>query len=93
MPSIKKNDIENTLESKFGFVREDSDHRKFVLYRGGKPVARTLTSQGRNVALDAGMVARMAKQIKITANQLKQSVECCFSFQDYLSVLKSKGYL
>ena len=90
MASLNRRAVERAIMRKLHFVRSNTDHRRLELWCNGKVVARTKTSHGADASLSDRLVAMMARQLHISSRQLQQTVQCPFSFTDYLAVLVAK---
>jgi len=90
--TIERDDIEQALAQK-GFQLEEGDHRFYRLYVAGKKTSIcTKVSRGRNYkTLGEDLVSLMAQQMKLTAKQLREFVDCSLSHEGYVGALRARG--
>ena len=90
MASLKTKDIVSALLRK-GFREDNSHHRFYWLYDGGKKTnVRTFISHGSSEYSD-NLLAKMRQQLRLdTKAQLFDLVKCPLSHQDYLDLLVKK---
>ena len=75
---------------KFGMaVSEGGNHRKANFYHEGRLILRTLRS--RSPKDFPGYVVQ--KQLKISQEQLREAIRCTFGLDEYVEVLKEKGFI
>lgn len=89
---MDRRDLESAL-SKKGFEMEQGDHRYYTLVVDGKETAvGTMVSMGtKSKELGPPMVSTIAKQLRLTKEELKRFVACNMSEQDYIQHLRSCG--
>lgn len=94
MPSLERDDIEAGLKKK-GFVEADTgrDHRFYKLYVAGKYTGiQTKTSRGTKYkTISTGLVAHMARELKLTSKQFQDLIRCPLSFEGYVELLGQSG--
>lgn len=92
MPTIERDDIERALAQK-GFQLRPGDHRFYRLVVDGKETSIvTKVSTGTKYrTLGNDLVSRMARQMHLTAAQLKQFVDCSISAAEYVALLRTRG--
>jgi hypothetical protein len=89
---LKTRDIERSLPDK-GFEREGGDHVYFsLLYEGKDCGISTYFSHGENEIGDP-LIARMAKQVKLSKRDFVRLVECPMDRAEYVEKLKEEGLL
>lgn len=90
MSPRKTRDIRAALQAK-GFERVDTHHEMFWLHVGNKKSsARTRISQGQTEYTD-GLLAQMAKQLKLKRQELEELVDCTMTGDAYAALLRAKG--
>ena len=94
MPSLKRDQVESSLERK-GFTLDAGDHRYFkLMYQGKYTGIFTKTSRGTKYkTLGDDLVKKMAHQIKLTTKQFVEFVDCKMSGEDYIRVLDAADEL
>jgi hypothetical protein len=93
---IKRDDVEAALERKGFRVDEDKDHRKFHFWTSNKKKTAiwTKTSRGSDYKmLQDGLIAAMAKQIKLSKGQFVDFVACDLGQAEYEELLSERGLL
>jgi hypothetical protein len=76
-----------------GFKSWDSDHAVFELWIDGrKSPIHTKISHGEREIHD-GLLAAMARQLKLKRAQFDDLVECPLSMEEYVGMLRAGGYL
>jgi hypothetical protein len=82
---IPRADLESALKKKGFTLETGKDHRVYRVYRDGKK-----TSIATKISLGTGykdystsLVAMVAKQMRITAGELREFVECTMSAAQY----------
>lgn len=89
---IKTRDIERSLPDK-GFEREGGEHIYFSLRHEGKDCGiSTYFSHGAG-EIGGSLIARMAKQVKLSKRDFVRLVECPMDYPEYLEKLKKEGFL
>lgn len=83
------------LTGKLGMEMEKGDHRRFRLVLEGRTVARTFVSTGSTKyrTLGSDLVAKMARQLHVTAPFFTGLVQCSKGRDDYLRELRVQGLL
>lgn len=82
----KLKDIELSLTKK-GFVLKQSHHRNYVLHVNGKKTSiRTRISRGSK-EYDDHLLGQMAKQVKLSKENLLQLIDCPLSEKEYKDIL------
>jgi hypothetical protein len=93
---IERDDVEAALERK-GFVRkDDKDHRKFHFWTSDrrKTAIWTKTSRGTDYkTLQDGLIAMMAKQMKLTKKEFGDFVACDIERGRYEELLAERKEL
>lgn len=92
---IARNRLESTLKSKLQ-MRIDSkrDHRFYELYIDDQWVLQTKVSTGTSYSeLGDPLLAKIAKQLKVSKRQLTDLVNCPMSYDDYIEHLRMNGVL
>ena len=94
MASLERSDVEAALAAK-GFVRQDRAHRHYLLHVAGRYTGiATMVSTGTGYkTIGSPLVSAMAKQVKLTAKQFCELVECTLSGAAYVEILRAKGLL
>lgn len=93
--SLKRDDVEEALERK-GFKKNQGDHRFFIFYSkdGKKTPVGTKTSHGSGYkVLGDPLVAKMARQCKLTKGEFTRLVECTLSHEQYEEKLNQGGQI
>ena len=90
---VSVRDMEKTLLSKLGFLRSNTHHYFYDLFDGhGKLIVKTKLSHGsKSKDITKGIFSKIAKQIKVSAPQLRDAVKCPLSRKDYSDILKEQG--
>lgn len=89
---IKARDVEHSLPRK-GFLRRQSKDIYFSFRFADKDWGiSTFISHGANEIGDP-LIAKMAKQVKLSKRDFVQLVECPMSYDDYLRRLRERGVL
>jgi hypothetical protein len=89
---LKTRAIDASLTQK-GFVREVRDHIYFWFrFEGRDCGVFTHISHGDREIGDP-LIAKMAKQVKLSKRDFVQLVECPMSYGDYLARLREQGVL
>lgn len=85
-------EISSALESK-GFVRRESKDAYYHLWVDGKktPIF-TKMSQGERDVHD-GLLAAMARQLRLRRRQLDDLVDCPLSRDEYVQILRETGHI
>jgi len=92
MSPRKTRDIRAALQAK-GFERVDTHHEMYWLRVGSKKTSiRTRISQGQAEYTD-GLLAQMAKQLKLKRQELDELVDCTMTGDGYIALLREKGDL
>jgi hypothetical protein len=91
-----RDDVKRALIQKFSYVEKPSSrapHQKFEFFFGGKKVAWTQFSRGRNRDLGNNLLTIMARtQIGVgTLNFFKQMIDCTKDYDDYVDRLRETG--
>jgi hypothetical protein len=91
---LKIRDLESSLPNK-GFVAEDQKkHRYFKFkYQDKDWGISTFVSHGEKEIKDPTLIARMAKQVKLSKKKFEDLVACPLTFDAYLDELRSAGHL
>ncbi|WP_018086946.1 hypothetical protein [Desulfurispora thermophila] len=93
MSSRKRSEVENGLVRK-GFVKSNSDHKKFIYYtfNGKKTSVWTKTSHGSgHNELSEDILRKIAKQCCLTRMDLNRLLDCPLNREDYERMLIEKG--
>lgn len=85
MPA-RARDVDYAPVNKLGFIREESAHHIYTLRIAGSTVAQTLISHSAH-EIDDGLLASMARQIRITRRQFAEILRCTLERSDYLRLL------
>lgn len=94
MPVYKHRKIERMLLSKLLFCRDETDHSIFVLFYNGRKVLDTkLSHQSRNTDIPKSLAGKIARDLELSGNQLREAVSCTLSRNDYIGVLCEKELL
>jgi hypothetical protein len=89
---LKTRDIDRSLPEK-GFAREKGDHVYFsFLYEGKDCGISTYFSHGDREIGDP-LIARMAKQLKLSKRDFVRLVECPMNQSDYVERLRNQSLL
>jgi hypothetical protein len=93
MPSRARRELESAFRRKLLMEFEDGrDHRYDVLYVDGQWVLHTKISTGtRYRELGDALLAKIAKQLGVTRQQLDDLVECPMSLDDWVRQLRNAG--
>jgi predicted RNA binding protein YcfA (HicA-like mRNA interferase family) len=88
----KVRDVQAGLLKK-GFVRKDSKDAHFHLWVNGKKTpVYTMVSQGEKEIHD-GLLATMARQVKLSGREFADLLECPLSAETYESMLRERGHI
>lgn len=92
MGAMKKSLIERGLDNK-GFELHNKDHRRYVYVSesGKKTTVRTMTSHGSDCVISAGLVAKMARQCKLSTLDFERLVNCPLLRPDFENLLRIQG--
>jgi len=91
---LPRTDVEQALERKLRFDRQESDHRYFTLEIDGRVVARTKTSHGtKHREIGDQLVGTMARQLHVSRSQFEAVVRCTRSRDEYLAALRERGFI
>lgn len=92
MSVFKRGDVEKALKGK-GFEESDRHHKYYYLYVDGKRTQiYTYVSHGRpGTDISAGLIKKMADQVKLSKRQFEEFVRCSFSGKDLINELRRKG--
>lgn len=73
-----------------GFRLTESRHRRFRYYKlnGERTRVVTLTSHGADSDLNDRVLAKMARQLRLTRRQFDDLIECRLSQADYEAMLR-----
>jgi hypothetical protein len=78
--AFSKAEVRRALQSKLGFEMDaGARHPTFIYRDGDQVVAKTHISHGRGRDLSEGVVAAMARQLGVTAPQLRGAIDCRIS--------------
>ena len=92
MPKSKRN-LQDCLLQKFGFEKaKKTKHDAVALTIDGKQVAFTFFSRSWS-DIDDKMLGNIARQLWVTAKDLRQMCECSISKEQYLALLRRSGRL
>ncbi|WP_438316143.1 hypothetical protein [Sporosarcina sp. FA9] len=84
--------IQSSLEKK-GLKLKETHHHMYTFYVDGKKTSiRTRLSHGKK-EYDDHLLGQMAKQLKVSKDQLLNFIDCPMSFEDYKKVLIDNGVL
>lgn len=92
---MDRNKLEQSLRKK-GFVMDNTkDHRYFHLEVNGKrPGISTKTSHGSKKTLGNSLQSEIKRQLRLdNNNQLRELVDCPLSHDDYIDILRKKGWV
>ena len=88
-------EVDAALRKK-GFLREtDGDHVHYCLLSsdGRKSTVKTQISHGMSgSAISAGLISKMARQLRLTKSQFLDLIDCSLSGDDYRIILRNKGF-
>lgn len=89
----KHSAIERGLKNK-GFGVAESHHHYFIYYSidGKKTAVKTKTSHGQREISD-DLIAKMARQVKVSRSEFLDLIDCPLSRKDYESILVSSGFI
>lgn len=94
MPLPQK-DVRAALIEKFGFEEvKKTNHEGFSLIYGGRKIATTWFSRAAGRTMSDSLLKAMARELRI--DQLaffKEMVICTKSREEYLALLKEKGFI
>ena len=92
MATLKAKAVESALVKK-GFILDNKDHRRFVLYIGGiKQEIRTMLSHNGQ-EINQYLQSCMARQMCLTKSEFLLFVACKLSGENYIKTLKERGHL
>jgi predicted RNA binding protein YcfA (HicA-like mRNA interferase family) len=76
-----------------GFRLTESRHRRFRYYNmnGERTRVVTLTSHGSERDLDDRLLAKMARQLRLTRRQFDDLIDCRLAQGDYEAMLRRDG--
>jgi len=84
--------LDQILVSVLGFERRMGQHQIYILRVEGKQVARTLISHGvREIGDD--LMAVIARQMGITVSQFKKVISGEIDRDEYIRLLRERGYI
>ena len=85
-----RHEIDSALCKK-GFRRKKNG--KHILYfLNGNPRVRTMISHGTmGETIDADLISKMARQLRLTKNQFLNLIDCTVSEKDYRAILRNQG--
>ncbi len=86
MVSLPKKAVVAALRTKFGFELDNSDHAFLRLKRDGVYIARTKVSFSHTELSDS-LVGLIARQIGVSAGQLRGMVQCTIDQPGYLTII------
>lgn len=93
MTVLKPRVVISALTSK-GFRESEGDHRYLTLYVNGvKQSIWTKVSRGSRKSIGEGLIHQMARQTKLDKPQFLKLVQCPMKSDEYLEILRGKGYL
>ena len=94
MPVRAKREVEAALQKK-GFREVEGDHHWFLYWTsdGLKTTIRTKTSHGATKDLGDGLLAQMARQLRISKSEFLQLVDCPMTREQYERVLQRAGHI
>ena len=76
-----------------GFILENRDHKYLFFHvRGKKTGVFTFISHGERDA-DDWLLARIARQLRLTKKELLALIECSLSQDEYLRLLVERGHV
>ena len=94
MVSLSRANLERALSGKLRMEIDERDHRVYRLFVGGRLVVRTMVSTGTgHRTLGDPLVAAIAKQLGVTAADLRAIVSCTIDRPGYLQRLRDAGVL
>jgi hypothetical protein len=88
---LKKREAEALFE-KLHLVIQTSHHKTATLYYEGRAILRTRVSHGQG-DIPPIIVAKIRSQLKVGEQQLRKLVECSMSYEEYIHLLKEKGFI
>ncbi|MCE7987234.1 MAG: hypothetical protein DYG89_39185 [Caldilinea sp. CFX5] len=88
---LKKREAE-TLFGKLQLDVESSHHKTATFYYSGRAILRTRVSHGRG-DIPPIIVAKLRSQLKVTEEQMRRLVDCSMSYEEYVSLLITKGLI
>jgi len=71
---------------------ESSHHKTATFYYKGHAILRTRVSHGRG-DIPPIIVAKMHSQLKVTEEQMHRLVNCSMSYEEYITLLVTKGLI
>lgn len=93
MSNIKVKTIEAALGKKGFQMERQKKHRLWVFYLNGKKTSiRTFFSHGITDYSDS-LLGSMAKQVRLSRENLNSLIECPLSHEEYLSLMIQEGYI
>jgi predicted RNA binding protein YcfA (HicA-like mRNA interferase family) len=87
-------DAKKTQQSllKKGFVKLEGDHHYYLFYHDGKLITKTKLSHNEQDIGD-GLISKMYKQCQLNKNQFFDLINCPLDKDEYIELLKQKGFL
>jgi hypothetical protein len=77
-----------------GFVEERGDHQYLRLVVDGKATpVMTFVSRGKGFDVGGGLLAMMARQLRLTGAEFRWLVECPLTHDAYVRLLRDRGVL
>ncbi len=91
--SLKLAEAERLLV-KLGWERAGDAKDIIWLYRApdGRPVLRTKMSKGRG-DMKGNVADKFRAQLRLTESEMRDALACAIGAQEYVALLRSKGYL
>jgi predicted RNA binding protein YcfA (HicA-like mRNA interferase family) len=92
MSSLPSREIDRALLKK-GFVRENRNDRTYKLMRGSEKTGiKTILSHTSNMDYGDHLLSMVARQMKLTKAELRQFVGCTMGHEEYVQILKQRGW-
>ena len=77
------------LVTKFGMRTRQGRHLRAEFFYQGRKISATYRSQGKK----DNPFYQIAKQLSLSAAQLREAVRCTLSLEDYIAILRGKGLI
>lgn len=85
MAALSRRDVERMLVTKLGMTKDERDHRVYTLKIDEMTIARTKISTGTgHRTLGDNLVSAIARQLRVSSQDLIGLVQCTISKEDYL---------
>lgn len=90
--TFSRSELRRLFTAKLGLELDTSaDHPVFTFWHEGRAVARTRISHGSGKDVSSGLIAAMARQLGLSAPELRDSLSCRMSGDTFSQLVISRA--